>query len=57
MLRRQSDLCEIVCEVDAILDCGIPMNEETYVSESDAPIMLVEDEIFSKLNDLMTVSR
>ena len=46
-------MCEIVCEVNAILDCGIQMNEVTYFSESDAPIMLVEDEILSKLNDLL----
>ena len=52
--EETSDLCEIICEIAAIVDCGIPMNEVTYASESDAPIILVEDEILSKLNDLMT---
>ena len=51
--ENPSDLCEIICEIAAVVDCGLPLNSVTYTSESDAPIIFVEDEILSNLNNLM----
>lgn len=52
--KEPENLCQIICEIAAVVDIGLPLNSATYTSESDAPIILVEDEILSKLNDLMT---
>ena len=51
--ENPSDLCQIICEIAAVVDCGLPLNSATYSSESDAPIIFVEDEILSNLNNLM----